>query len=328
MKQLTTTLSAILLIITGLFGQKMPYTFTAFTAPYANVPSSNNLAIPGFPEDEYEMDIVLPFSVQILNDTLSKLTITSDGAAFFNSKTLPNHQVYLYAVGCELGDFDATSGIFTETTGNTGNRIFKIEFRNNGIYGGDASDFINFQLWLYEGSNTIEMHYGTHTDFPLESYNVETGPLVGFFSLDTLLEMADTCYYLEGSTTVPTLTADVPSSSNTPSLNGHIAPNTVYRFSKTGTNTQVWKVLQPINLLTVYPNPTAGNNIIVKIDAANADTNIELTLTDVQGKTVLSQTTKNNNEVTLNTQHLAPGIYILNANNSLGWQVQHKVVIN
>lgn len=49
-----------------------------------------------------------------------------------------------------------------EVTGNTGGRIAKVEFKNVGYFSDTLqSDFANFQIWLYEGSNRIEYHAGS-----------------------------------------------------------------------------------------------------------------------------------------------------------------------
>jgi hypothetical protein len=53
------------------------------------------------------------------------------------------------------------SWIGYEVTGNTGNRIAKVEYRNVGYFSDvQKNDFANFQIWLYEGSNKIEYHAG------------------------------------------------------------------------------------------------------------------------------------------------------------------------
>ncbi|MEZ4885048.1 MAG: T9SS type A sorting domain-containing protein [Chitinophagales bacterium] len=48
------------------------------------------------------------------------------------------------------------------TEGEEGNRIFKIEWKNVGFFDsiGEGDDFVNFQVWLYESDNSIEIHFG------------------------------------------------------------------------------------------------------------------------------------------------------------------------
>ncbi len=53
---------------------------------------------------------------------------------------------------------NGNSKISFDVSGTTGSRIAKVEFRNLGFYGGNATDTANFQIWLYEGSHKIEYH--------------------------------------------------------------------------------------------------------------------------------------------------------------------------
>jgi hypothetical protein len=57
------------------------------------------------------------------------------------------------------------SPISYKMEGNAGSRILKIEWKNAGFVGeigelGTLNDYVNFQVWLFEGSNDVEMHYG------------------------------------------------------------------------------------------------------------------------------------------------------------------------
>ena len=150
----------------------------------------------------------------------------------------------------DRGDFTgiSKSPIRYKVEGAAGSRILKIEWKNVGFYEegdfyGTLNDFISFQLWLYEGSNTIEMHYGAHqvTD-PSVNYFGETGPLVGLAD-----EALSNIYLLSGNPANPL----VASSFST--LNGTPANGTIYTFTK---NNQIGlSHFDAQQKITLYPNP-------------------------------------------------------------------------
>ena len=129
-------------------------------------------------------------------------------------------------------------------------RILKIEWQNAGSYDDTTySDFVNFQLWLYEGSEDIEIHIGP------SSIAVDTlffygnaGPLVGFFQINPLTFDFANINCLSGMATSPTLADSLSYLTGVPT-NG-----TIYKFTNLVAGTD-----DPIEAtaLRAYPIPAS-----------------------------------------------------------------------
>ena len=82
--------------------------------------------------------------------------------------------------GQKLGTLSATH-LLAQIIGDPGERVFIIGLDNAGILGGDSSEYVNFQVRLYEEDNSLELHYGPTYVLP-ESYEEDgwDGPYIGF----------------------------------------------------------------------------------------------------------------------------------------------------
>ena len=158
----------------------------------------------------------------------------------------------------------AQSDIAYVTEGTVGNRVFKLQWKNAGFYDEiselDSSySFVNFQLWIYEEDNAIEMRYGTSDIvFPeLVFFNGE-GPIIGFIdSLQQAGEFFKRFYYLEGSAELPilqTAPAGVDIDTISTFLIGSPPEGIVYRFTDMPVSTSS---LDSFNhLISIYPTIT------------------------------------------------------------------------
>lgn len=130
-----------------------------------------------------------------------------------------------------LGGVTSLSPISYTVDGNPGSRIFKLEFKNAGSYnefsGPETMDmFINFQMWLYEGSNLIQYRFGPHSiEAPIVFYGGEPGAYIGTVDYDEANDIFSNTHFITGNATKPTLTSNVLPVTGTP-------PNgMVYSFS-------------------------------------------------------------------------------------------------
>lgn len=83
----------------------------------------------------------------------------------------------------------------------------------------------------------------------------------------------------------------------------------------------------PENSLTsvkIYPNPTSSEVYIHNSDNANPIRNIEIL--DLQGKSILKETNKNQPITYVNTNHLSNGLYFLKITNDSGLHFIHKLI--
>jgi hypothetical protein len=102
--------------------------------------------------------IPVGFSFQF--DTLSfdSLYIEPNGFVKFDN----NRAVVIFqGAGCKRDSSNNYSTLSYTTSGTTGSKILKIQFNNCGYDKADPSELMDYQLWLYEQNNKIEIHTGS-----------------------------------------------------------------------------------------------------------------------------------------------------------------------
>ncbi len=110
-------------------------------------------------EQSDAVDIAFPFYYQ--NVVVGSVKATGNGSLMLNGAVNPD---------ADLGNITGLSmdysskgrgNVLYELSGSAPNRIFKVEYRNVGLFDDTLSvDSLNFQIWLYEGSNAIEYRAG------------------------------------------------------------------------------------------------------------------------------------------------------------------------
>lgn len=185
--------------------------------------------------------------------------------------------------------------------GAPGNRIFKLEWKNAGFLGeigalGTLNDYANFQLWLYEGTHTIEMHYGQiQIANPAISYMGETGAIAGVSDKDLL-----NSYLLSGSPASPEL------SDTMAFLHGTPAAGTIYRFSPLTTG---YDSDQPEKTsVRIFPNPVR-QVATVRLTPKRLHP-VEFRLTDLFGRPVITIGAIQAEEFSVDCNDLPAGVYL------------------
>lgn len=179
--------------------------------------------------------------------------------------------------------------------GAAGSRILKIEWKNAGFYEDPLLiDFVNFQLWLYEGSNDIEIYMGPSsiTDASV-NYEGDTGPLIGLGKFD-----ASNSYILQGDPSSPVLVDTASTLNDTP------ADGTIYRFQKGTSNVEPVELNK--QLVKVYPNPMKTSTTF---QLERSLTNANLTVFNSFGQQVFEQSNINGKTFDMNRNNLSAGIY-------------------
>ena len=165
-------------------------------------------------------------------------------------------------IGQDLVDLGETTGVSLspisyKIEGTVGNHIAKIEWNNAGFYDDSfASDFINFQVWFYEGTNIIEFRYGpSPINNPLETYEGEEGPVIAFAPLydSDNGQFVLNGYYLTGNPANPAVTILTGDDQPEGSLVGNIPDGTVYRFTPQPLSVEDFTKIN----FQIYPNPTS-----------------------------------------------------------------------
>lgn len=304
----------------GIFAQS--YTFSHATNTYTELDNPILLS----PEDEVwddpDFSISLPFNFQYFGVDQGSFFSQEDlGTILYGS--LGSTTPMFIPVNCDVIDLgheidSAQSSISYQVVGATGTRILKVQWKNVGFYdnvieNAVPTDSMNFQVWFYEGSNRIEIRFGSsHITDPLNFFELP-GPgifLVRSFDLD--METITPSYYLYGNPASPTmeLTSDLEVLSMS-HLDGMPANGQTYiftPFTEPVSEVENWDLQN----LTVYPNPA---NDLISIGNSGALDVLNIQVMDLAGRFVKSF---ENLTEALSIEDLTPGSYFVRISTNRG----------
>lgn len=299
------------------------YNFESENIPYIDLTgctSLNNGEI--WDDPEFTIPIGFNFKVRDFNFSTIYIVEWSGGGELSNKINETGILPIISPIGQDIIDFGfdigtSKSNISYKTEGISGSQILKIEWNNVGFYDDTTnSDFMNLQLWLYEGSNIIEYRYGINEiNNPLESFEGLTGPLV---SLITALntnsgELIDNAFLLEGNPSSPDLVTITPGEFYDGTfLDGAIPAGTVYRLIPQILSTESFAKIE----FQIYPNP-ATDNLYIKTISEISNYSIFNSL----GQKTVSAI--NNNKI--DVSNLSSGVYIIKVETSQGSSTQKFV---
>lgn len=270
--------------------------------------------------DDPSFVVPIGFEFQLFESTVDSLYFLPGFGGMLTTK--PNFMLE-YDKSISVFDLDLIDrGFFNDTSlspisykveGNVGSRIFKLQWKNAGFYGeyesfGTLNDSVNFQLWLYEGTNHIQVRIGPRrVSNPQANYQGETGAIVGLLKKNT--NAKDEGFFAQGPSNNPSIVFERAALTGTP-VNG-----VVYTFSYRALN-----VNQPgglhMNMLQVYPNP--GKQLLF-INSQYLGL-LPYQLVDLSGKVIL-QGSLQAGANQLDLAQLSAGVYHLYAANEV-----HKIV--
>jgi len=327
-----------LLLGFALSGNAQSYELTVSSEPYNNLLGSTSLNN-GMTWDDPNFEVPLGFDFDFFDQTYSDLMITDFGlgGGLISSTGVNDLFTLLTPYGADIidrgYDFDidepspgSLSNISYLLEGAAGGRILKVEWNNVGFYteieDDDVStDFTNFQLWLYEGTNDIEVRFGMNSiTNPEQSFDEETGTWVGLiesidFGSDEIIGEG---IVLAGNPAAPTANL-ISNFEQVSFLNGVVPEGTVYRFVKSMTSS-VSDNLSSLNKITVFPNP-ATSFFNVTLDQSDYKINT-IVIRDFTGKLIKEvEYTDDSIEVT----ELVSGIYVAEIHTNIG-VVQKRIV--
>ena len=321
-----------LLLAQGINAQTLPYTFSVDQGTYSpltNAISVNNGAT--WDDDDYQLP--LSFAFKLYGQTIDSLYLYSELTSFIAIGINSDPTPLLFSYGADLIDRGIISGVSQSSIsykvdGTSGSRIFKIEWANAGFYEDDSNtDFINTQLWLFEGSNIIEMHFGPKQVNNPFSFSGFTGPIFGF--MDNYSETVDTVFnlwYLKGPVGNPVVTkiSGQEIESLVQTVNGAPGNGLIYRFSP-----NVVSVNNPNQFdasFSVNPNVTKQFLSISLSDELAANRNgLQYEIMDQLGKKVLSEPVRESLQQ-VDMSGLSNGVYFVRLRSSNGILVTKKVV--
>ena len=307
------------------------YSFSQHSETYSNL--LNSTVVSGTTPWMYnDCTIPIGFDFQFFNSSIDTLYLMPDfyGIPVLASPCLQSGVFQLLlplgavTIDRGYGSNASLSPISYELIGETPNRILKIEWKNCGFFydweeEGNATDFINFQAWLFEKDGTIEFHYGPFIiNQPHLAYNYESGPEIClipayYYEQDTISPLS---IHLQGAASNPNMIMG----NNIYLLEGSIPENKVFRF----TNLTVDIKNTTSHPFVVYPNPFF-ENIYVKTSFTNQPCKAEII--NLTGQVVYSENfdSGNSSMFTLSTNTLTADIYILRLTSN-GFSAMKKII--
>jgi hypothetical protein len=192
-----------------------------------------------------------------------------------------------------------------KTGGSTGNRIFKFQWKNLGIWNDNSFlDRINIQCWLYEQSGTIEYRFGPIQISQSDSYFTDQNG--GFTAVVNYVNpnnpmVKNNSQYLVGPADSPSSVIYNPNTAT--SMIGHPTMDMVYQFVRPNPNAGI---SEQVISTKIYPNP--ANDIIYIAFGNEKPTTIEII--SLNGKTIQNVDSSSIQEY-LKIKELNPGIYFL-----------------
>lgn len=152
-------------------------TYTALTNA-SSVSTGENWNSKSFP-------LHLPFQFNFCGSTSDSLTIEGNGFIVFDKVK----ELSIVAFNNFRSNKDTNqsyvSSISYVNTGSQGNRITKIEFKNLSQNKLSSDDYLNYQVWIYENGNKVEIHTGANSYSDKEDFSSLMGIINRNMDTDT-----------------------------------------------------------------------------------------------------------------------------------------------
>jgi hypothetical protein len=266
------------------------------------------------------------FTLNIDGKTTSDFSYLSGGGFGPSTDTIGIINSFFAFTGSDLIDRGAISGTASSplrytTTGTTPNRIFKFEAFNAGFYDegdlyGTLDDSINFQMWVYETTNIVELRFGaSKITNPSDYFYFGNAPMFGYgkdFNMDSFTITKG--YSLTGTPSAPSIDSFTDLMSSTfPTLSSYPASGTVYRFIPKAVASSIGESAIATKF-QVYPTITADNITIIADNIAATSGKF----IDINGKVITVIQNIENGKNTFDVSNLASGNYLLEISNAEG----------
>ena len=316
-----------------------PYSFTKFKEAYTNLSGATNLlSATAWDDTTLVIPIGFNFKWALNNNTSDSLVVDTYGLFSFKNDYdftfyMPMRGMFpFYAdmADLTLNGGSGTSPVSYVTTGAVGSRICKVEFKNAGFYeDATATDYANFQLWLYETSNRIEFRYGPSliTDIQTDFLG-DDGTRIGLvykatLDINTPDYIVDTCSYVQGNATTANDVYSTTSTSyfdvNAFAFTGVPDSGQVFQYAPAGISSGVDEINKAFAAVSVFPTHFSDAIIMTHDNQL-----LSAELRDLNGRTLVSET----NAASLHKLHvgqLPAGIYMLTLTNKNHQQKTYKL---
>ncbi len=322
MKRILLLQIASILFIANAIAQPVFYKDSFYTAPFQRLVNAIpvNLGADSIWDDP-ELIFPIGFQFKLFQDSSSTLYGLSEIA--YSIKDINSASTFPIMVGGTLDLINKDANLYVSpisytTEGTAPNRIFKLEFRNAGLYDGLPTDSIDEQVWLYEGSNILEFHYGNvHIlSNPSDIYLATNGQgdfigIIDSLDINNQIPTAGKSYFFSGSTAAPQFdsVATFNVLGQLPGMDSTVMSNTVYRIA-------------PKLPVVTFPNAVYNIGLNANIsfhyvqETANAfienytNKNLQVKLVDANGR-LLQSLNYGSGKHSIALSNYASGIYYL-----------------
>jgi hypothetical protein len=280
------------------------YTFSYTTGTYTNLVGSTILTTDIW--DDFLYPCPIGFTFKFYNIPIDTLNFSDPNTVTFGNNL---GKYVVSAFGADMSDRGRGDGTFKPKSpisylldGTAPNRILKIEWKNAGfILEIDDSNilnktnFINLQLWLYETSDLIEIHFGSHkVTYPGIIYEGTSGPNV------SLNNNVNSKYVsLIGDSTKPTVSS-VPEVR----MNGTPPNGMIFKFA----SNYVGIADNSNGKYSIYPNPVKD---VFHVMLPKKYEWVNVQIVNLLGNEMLNQKFTNSEQISLNISTLARGTYLM-----------------
>jgi len=255
--------SLILLLLVGSL-HAQTYNLSVETVEYQSLQGATSLVTDVW--DNPELNVAIGFPFEYFTETIQNLS-ASGSFSYVSLAAPPIDELFSLMIlyGADLVDrgyldSNSMSPISRKVTGSQGSRVFTIEFENAGFYydlftNGTSTDFVNFQLSLYEANGDIVFHFGPNLiTMPELDFLGLAGPVIGLAqNYDSFHDVVlGETLLLAGNPENP----DVYTNYQNVNIDGTIPENTLYRFSRESTG--IHDPVKADETTYLFPNPTTG----------------------------------------------------------------------
>jgi hypothetical protein len=255
--------------------------------------------------------IFFNFNFYIYDQNYTALSVRGGGGLNFPGDGVKELFVFHTPFGGYMlrdkGTTNSLSSIDYEISGDTGQQVLKIQWENAGFEqwytSSDISDFVDFQIWVFESDNHIEIHFGNHQadpgtyGYPEATNDPNPGPSIKF--------KFDTCsniFALTGPCDLPSYWFMDACQPNYSFIDGTPSNGITYNIYPTN----VGLTEKYTEKITLFPNPASDWCVVNLSPSVN---NINLLITNALG---LELVRINNikNEERINLSKIQSGLYL------------------